>query len=196
MKILLVGSDKVFAIEIFYVKYLREMGVDVRSFPSHRYFYDYYDKSIFNKIFFKLGLSSIYGRINKLFKKDVLDYKPDIIWVFKGMEIFPESLKWAKKMRYKIINYNPDNPFLFSSRGSGNSNVRESIGLYDMHVTYHSDVKNRIEKDFKIPTHMIYFGYDISDELYEKSARQPEVVRACFLGNPDRLRAAFLQKLT
>ena len=42
---------------------------------------------------------------------------------------------------------------------------------------------------------MIYFGYDISDELYEISARQPEVIRACFLGNPDKLRAAFLQKL-
>ena len=65
MKLLIAGSDKVYAIENFYVKYLRELGIEVFHFPSQSIFYDYYQKRLTNKLIFKAGLSSIITKIGK-----------------------------------------------------------------------------------------------------------------------------------
>src|SRR4051812_40634905 len=129
MRIFIVGSDKIYAIENYYEKYLKEMGADVFLFTAQNYFYEYYNRSIFNKILFRTSLSGIMRRIESLFKQQVNEFKPDIIWVFKGMELTPAALKWAKRKKIKLVNYNPDNPFIFSGRGSGNSNVTNSISL-------------------------------------------------------------------
>ena len=54
MKLFISGSDKVYAIENFYVKYLKEAGVDVFHFPAQSLFYDHYQKSIFNKLIYQI----------------------------------------------------------------------------------------------------------------------------------------------
>ena len=123
MNLLIVGSDKIFSIENFYAKHLRILGVDVCHFSAQGIFFDYYYKNLLNKIIFKTGLSSIYTTLNKKFKKEVAHFQPNIIWVFKGMEIFPESLQWAKDKNIKLVNYNPDNPFLFSGKGSDSGKI-------------------------------------------------------------------------
>jgi spore maturation protein CgeB len=195
MKLLIVGSDKIFAIENFYAKYIREFGNEVKLFTAQSMFFDYYQKSVFNKVKFRLGVSSITKKINEEFLSVVADFQPEVIWVFKGMEITPDSLKWAKSRGIKLVNYNPDNPFIFSSRGSGNSNVTDSIGLYDLHFTYNLEVRKTILDHFRIRTELLPFGYDISQSLYESCLAQEEVMRACFLGNPDENRAKFLLAL-
>jgi spore maturation protein CgeB len=195
MRLLIVGSDKIFAIENQYVKYLREAGCEVFQFSAQSSFYDYYQKRILNKIIFRLGLSRILQKINDQFKEAIQNFKPDVIWVFKGMEIFPETLKWAKAKNIKLVNYNPDNPFVFSGKGSGNSNLKQSIGLYDLHLTYNTEVKKEMEKRFLIQTGILPFGFDVTNELFENCNRQEEIIKACFLGNPDKYRAAFLLKL-
>jgi spore maturation protein CgeB len=195
VRLLIIGSDKIFAIENFYVKYLREEGIDVYIYSAQTSFYDYYQKNIFNKLLFKAGLSPIYNDINKEFKQQIENYRPDVILVFKGMEIFPQSLQWAKSKDIKLINYNPDNPFLFSGKGSGNVNIKDSISLYDLHLTYNWEVKKEIEVTYKIPTGILPFGFDISDELLRKCSMQKETIKVCFLGNPDAYRGDFLNQL-
>ncbi|MFT3679153.1 MAG: glycosyltransferase [Ferruginibacter sp.] len=195
MKIYIVGSDKVYAIENFYVRYLRELGVEVFHFPAQSIFYDYYHKNIFNKVIFKAGLSQVIKQIASRFKKTVETFRPDVIWVFKGMELAPETLRWAKQKGIKLVNFNGDSPFVFSGKGSGNSYVSDSIPLYDLHLTYNSWVKNKMEATFHIPAEILPFGFDIPDELYRKCTEQKEVVKACFLGNPDKHRGDFLQQL-
>src|SRR5258708_17374779 len=118
VKIFLVGSDKIFAIENFYVRHLRSLGVNTFHFSAQSIFYDFYHKNIINKLVFRTGLSEIYSTINKKFKTIVNREKPDIIWIFKGMEISPDSLLWARQLGIKLVNYNPDNPFMFSGAGS------------------------------------------------------------------------------
>ncbi|MES2732320.1 MAG: glycosyltransferase [Bacteroidota bacterium] len=195
MKVLVVGSDKIFAIENCYVKYLKELGVEVNQFSAQSIFYDYYQKNILNKLIFKAGLSSVYIKINQLFKQAVENFQPDVIWVFKGMEIFPESLQWASNKKIKLVNYNPDNPFLFSGKGSGNQNVTKSIPLYDMHFTYNLAIKKKMEDDYYLATAFLPFGFDISEALYDECSKQEEVIKACFLGNPDKKRAFFVEAL-
>jgi spore maturation protein CgeB len=190
-----VGSDEIYAIENFYVKYLRELGAEVSLFTAQNYFYEYYNKSVLNKLFYKSALSGIIGRINGLFKAAIERFRPNIIWVFKGMEIMPESLKWAKSRKIKLVNYNPDNPFIFSGAGSGNRNVIEAVPLYDLHFTYNLAIKEKLEKDYRIKTVFLPFGFDLNDALFRTCADQGEIVRLCFAGNPDRGRAEFVKNM-
>jgi hypothetical protein len=195
MKLLIAGSDKIYAIENYYAKYLRALGVDVYHFSAQSLFYDYYHQNILNKLVFRAGLSGIYKNINAEFKRLLERYQPDIVWIFKGMEILPESLRFASKQKIKLVNYNPDSPFVFSGKGSGNANVKKSIPLYDLHLTYNPAVKKRIDLQYKIPTVILPFGFDLNDALYDRCCRQQEVVKACFIGNPDKLRIEFLLQL-
>jgi len=195
MKLFIVGSDKVYAIENFYVKYLREAGVDVFHFPAQSYFYDFYHWNVSHKIIFKLGLSGIFKQINNRLKEEATRFAPDVIWVFKGMEILPATLQWAKKRGIKLVNFNGDNPFLFSGKGSGNKNVSRSIRFFDLHLTYNTEVQKEMEETWQILTGILPFGFNIEDALFEKCCQQTEIVKACFLGNPDNYRGTFLQEL-
>ncbi len=195
MRLYIAGSDKVYAIENFYVKYLRQLGVEVFHFPSQSIFYDYYQKRLTNKLIFKAGFSSILNKIKNEFKKTVEDFSPDIIWVFKGMELEPESLIWAKKKNILLVNFNGDSPFVFSGSGSGNAFVKKSISLYDLHLTYSLWIQQKIERDFKIPASILPFGFDIDEALHQKCCYEAEVEKVCFVGNPDRYRGKFIQQL-
>ena len=194
-RILIVGSDKIYAIENYFKKYLEEEGAEIGLFTAQNYFYAYYQKSLLNKILFRASLSGIVKKINTLFKQTVEQFNPDIIWIFKGMEITPASLKWAHGRNIKLVNYNPDNPFLFSGRGSGNSHVTNSISLYDLHFTYNLEVKERLEREYKAKTVFLPFGFDLNNNLFDDCAQQKEILKLCFAGNPDEKRAAFIKKL-
>ena len=195
MKIFIVGSDNINAIENFYVQYLEEIGIEIFHFTAQTIFYDYYQKKIINKIIYKVGLSNILKKINYSFKEQVTLFQPDVIWIFKGMEIFAESLKWAKTQNIKLVNYNGDNPFLFSGKGSGNKNVTNSIPLYDLHLTYNRSVKIEMEEVHKIKTEILPFGFDIGENIFNDCSAIEEVNKLCFVGNPDKFRSHFIQRL-
>jgi len=194
MKLFIAGSDKVYAIENFYVKYLRGLGVEVFHFPAQSLFYDYYQKSIFNKVVYRSGLSAVLKDINKSFRNKIEAFIPDIIWIFKGMEIYPESLEWARSKGIRLVNYNGDSPFIFSGKGSGNENVSNSIGLYDLFLTYNREDKKQMEAR-KIRSEILPFGFDLAKDLFEECEQMEEINRVCFLGNPDEDRSKFITQL-
>jgi hypothetical protein len=111
------------------------------------------------------------------------------------MEILPESLAWVQRKKIRLVNYNPDNPFLFSGRGSGNKNISNAIGLYDLHFTYNLEVKQKLEIEFKTSTYFLPFGFEIDEALYDHCKMLPEIIEPCFLGNPDSFRSIFITKL-
>lgn len=195
MKLLLVGSDEVWSLEKHYTKYLKEEGVEVRVCPLQSIFYKYYNKGILHKILYKLGLSGIERAMGENLKETIEQWQPDLVWVFKGMEVTPEVLKWVKLKGIKVANYNPDNPFLFSGKGSGNKNLANSIGLYDLHFSYDREIKSRIEKDYGIPCKILPFGFELTEPVFEECLKEQEIVKLCFLGNPDKERADFINEL-
>ncbi len=194
MRLLIVGSENPSSIENFYVNYLLAEGVEVRRFSAQNLFFNYYYKGLFNKLCFRLGVSGIYSAINSEFKKCAAAFNPDIIWVFKGMEIFPESLNWAKRRGAKLVNFNGDNPFFFSGSGSGNSNVTLSIPLYDLHLTYDTSVKVEFDRR-KVRSFLLPFGFDVNDKTLELCSKEEEILKVCFVGNPDRERGSFIDRL-
>ena len=187
MKILIVGQQKEWAIEHHYQRYLAQWA-EVEVFPVDDIFDEYYWASLKNKLKVKLGISSIYKKINKAFLEKIATVEPDIVWVFKGMRIGPKALKKAKKMGVLLANYNPDHPFQFSSAGSGNANVTNSIGLFDLHFCYDKRVAERIEKEFASQTAILPFGYELADDVFQKAQAQQEVNAACFIGTCDPIR--------
>jgi len=194
-RILLVGSDKVWSLERIFLKHLCNLGVEAQLFASQNLFYDFYEKNLINKILFRTGISSIYKTINEELLKKVNEFQPDLIWVFKGMEVLPETLKNLKSRGIGLANYNPDNPFFFSGRGSGNKNVKDSIGLFHVHFTYDRDIRKTIQNEFGLPCYILPFGFELSEALYQQCKNQDEILKICFIGNPDKGRVEFLEKL-
>jgi spore maturation protein CgeB len=195
MKLLIAGSNEVWALEKFYCKYLSEAGVELKLVPVQSIFYEYYYRGLLNKLLYKAGVSGISRTINNEVCQQVESFKPDVMWVFKGMEISPATIKWVRERGVKLVNYNPDNPFVFTGRGSGNKNITHSIGLYHLHLTYDENIRQRIVMEYNIPCQILPFGFDVDDELYHECTLQQEVMKVCFLGNPDPQRAAFLQQI-
>lgn len=194
-RILLVGSDYVWSIERFYQRYLAEPGLSVPLFAAQNRFYSYYQHSIWNKLVFRAGLSRIYHRINRELIRETEAFRPDLIWVFKGMEVLPSTLRHFRNQGIKLVNFNGDNPFIFSGSGSGNSNVARALSLYDLHLTYNLEIRDRLDRENKLRTGLLPFGFDCPDDIYQAVCGQEEVKRLCFLGNPDRPRIAAIRGL-
>lgn len=193
-RLLIVGPDDVYSIENFYAKYLTELGVNVAHFTAQNIFYKYYYGSNINRILYRVGLSGIIEKINSLFRQHVCDFEPDVIWIFKGMEITPASIKWAQKRGVLLVNYNPDNPFVFSGRGSGNKNITDSITLYDFHFTYNLEIQKKFRSRYGIEAAFLPFGFDVSDQTYLSVQGVEETIKTCFLGNPDKTRAKIITR--
>ena len=123
--------------------------------------------------------------------------KPDVLIVFKGFDYPPSVLKRIAARGIRLVNYNTDHPFRFFSPGSGNANIRDSVPLYDLYITYSGPTGRELEAanpDQKVL--VLPFGHAIDDALFDEIAGEPEVVRGCFNGNPDKERADAIRFLT
>jgi spore maturation protein CgeB len=193
-KILFIGSDSKGSLELIFKQEFLSYGYVVDIFPSQSLFLDFYCKNVTNKILYRLGVSSVVKQIQSKIKHFINEINPSIVLVFKGMEVTPKTLWWIKMKGIKIYNFNPDHPFIFSGRGSGNRNVSKSIFLYDTYFSYASDVIFELNKrginSYKIP-----FGFDSNGFLYRSLNKQDEVVKLCFLGNADSYRVKFINQL-
>lgn len=124
------------------------------------------------------------------------EVEPVAIWLFKGMEVYPKTLATLRKRGITLVNYNADHPFEYFSRGSGNSNVRRAIPQYHLHLTYSERIKRQMEERFSdCRVGVVPFGHDVDEESFDRLRDEEEVVRACFLGNPDDHRARNIKNI-
>ncbi|MEO8763502.1 MAG: glycosyltransferase [Ginsengibacter sp.] len=168
----------------------------VEIFPAQTIFLAWYEKTIFNKVIHRISLSQVLRKINRKLKIKIDDFNPDVLLIFKGMEIFPSTLKWVKAKGIKLASYNPDNPFIFSGRGSGNSHLSLSIPLYDLFLSYDTCICAQMEKQYHVTSKLLPFGYDVSEELFTLCTHEPEREKVCFVGNMDKNRLHFLNELS
>lgn len=191
MRLLIVGSTAPWAIELHYIRHFKENGVELEVFdPSH--FINY---SGFNRVLIRLGSLAPYRAANENLLDTFRRFRPDVVWVFKGIEFNPETLARIKQQGIKLVNYNPDHPFIRTAISHGGKNIAESVPLYDLHFCYSRDLAARIEKEFGIPTAYLPFGFDLDVSVYERVAGAQEILRACFIGNPDPIRARIIRQL-
>lgn len=193
IKLLIVGSDYEWSIEQSYLKVLRNKVVITELYPLQNKFFDFYYKSLIHKLVCRFGLTNILKRLNKELLLFVELFQPTHIWIFKGMEVLPSTLQVFKEKGIKIINYNPDNPFIFTGRGSGNKNITQSISLYDWYLSYDRSVVQQLKA---IMVHADLFPFAIEFEQNDiPLANRLSIPRLAFIGNPDQERVIFLNQL-
>lgn len=135
-------------------------------------------------------------RPNAALMKAATELKPDAVLIFKGMEIFPSTLRSLRDRGAFLVNYNADHPFEHFSRGSGNTNVIRSVPLYHLHITYSRKIAAQLRERYPgIPVAIVPFGHEVDDAAYDSLRCITESVRACFLGNPDDHRRRNIETL-
>lgn len=188
---MLVGSDFEYGIEQYYIKYLRQLGCEIIHYAAPDIVFRQRSGSLMNKALFKSGLLTGYRAVNRELIRLAEHHHPDVIWVFKGMEIYPSTLARLGRT-CKLANYNPDHPFIISGSGSGNKNVTNSVGLYHLHFCYNRNLQKQIEDVFKIKTVYLPFGFELIEEEFLIAEKEPEVNKICFIGNPGKTRVDML----
>jgi spore maturation protein CgeB len=182
-----------------YFHYLKEIvgKSNLVGFRHNDIFNTYYQKSIWNKIMYKLAPWNINSKISNQLLKLCIKESPDILLLFKGMEILPKTLKEIQKQGVFLVNYNLDHPFEFFSKGSGNKNVLDSLPLYNLHITYSSQIEQEMNHKFpNIKTAVLPFG----NKRNSKNELPPiegfeEVNKVCFIGNSDENRVSLIKQI-
>lgn len=193
MKILISNSYDQTLLAPQYAKYLRLQGNDVIDYFQSEY---YYELNLFEKVIHKFQPDFYYRKSNETLLSLVKQHKPDCVIIFKGVETFPQTLSWIKSQGIKLINYNPDHPFRFVSKGSGNHNVLRSIPIYDLHITYSKSIAKELKEKYKdIKVEILPFGYMINDDEFELVKAEEEINKVCFIGYADSERADFIQDI-
>ncbi|UCC94668.1 MAG: glycosyltransferase [Candidatus Omnitrophota bacterium] len=70
--------------------------------------------------------------INREVIKRCAKFGPDMLWVDKGLYVWPQTLKDVRRRGSLLIHFSPDNHMIPSNQ---NSHYRNSIPLYDIHIT-------------------------------------------------------------
>lgn len=127
-----------------------------------------------------------YHEANLKLLAEAATFKPNVVWIFKGMEVYPRALRKLRAQGITLVNYNPDHPFMLYSRGTGNRNVSAAIPCYHLHITYSRLIARDLRERYPtIPVSVVPFGHEVSDADFGRIQDEPEVVRACFVGAPD-----------
>jgi hypothetical protein len=191
-KVLIVGGAAIWSIETYFCKYLNQLGMSTSIFNCAE-FYD--ASSIIFKIRNRAGDKGIYSEVNSELIRYCKKERPTIVWVFKGVEIYTDTLQKLKALGVFLANYNPDHPFIRTSISHGGKNIPESVPLYDLHFSYRKDLVKEIKVKYNIPTGLLPFGFELSDEDFNKIKDLPENNRACFIGTPDKERVKIIEKI-
>ncbi len=194
-KLIIVGSNHKAALELLFKRELISFGYLVDIYPAQSIFLKFYNRSVLHKLLYRLGMTSIISRIQEDFREMVLKKKPSVVIIFKGMEIKYNTIYWLKSIGIKVYNYNPDHPYIFSGRGSGNSNVKQCVALFDIYFSYATDAVDMLRAN-SIVSQRIPFGFDNYGFKYNVLKEEEELKKLCFIGNGDRHRADFLNELS
>ena len=135
-------------------------------------------------------------RINRMFVDACLVRKPNLVWIDKGLLIFPESLKIIKrKLDVLLVSYVNDTPFTLRRQERRLWRFfKESIPLYDVHMV---SQRFQIQQFLNAGAKRVFrFMHGIDPEIH---CPQPDALAApgtknslLFFGNcePDRVSLA------
>lgn len=153
-------------------------------------------KGVTRKFARRLAPNLLWRQTNSDLINLATSYAPDVIWLFKGMDIFPATVRALRTRGWHPVAYNADHPFDFSSRGSGNSNVAQAIPEYDLYMTFSRHIADQLaERHPSLNVCVLPFGHAVSDETYADLNDVKEAQCLCFVGTPDQRRVAMIRVL-
>lgn len=206
MKVLIVGSFSHWnALEKHYFYYLTSLGAEVSIYPFPDNITNFRNQNILNKIRYRYNIF-IRSEISKL-NLNLISYiksnKYDIVWIFKGNDILPATLLSISRLGCKLVNYNPDHPFIRTFRSGGGEEIEKCVPLYDLYFSYSRQLLNDIDVKYNksLKTAYLPFGFELKDDSYSDIQKMSysegwEISKICFIGNPDtELRYKTLERI-
>ncbi len=193
--ILILGAFNPGALENFYKRGFEKCGITVDTYGIADQYYAILNKSIFNKVVNKISPDIYYRGINEELLRFLHKKWYDVILVFKGMELFPETVRQLKNHTVLTANYNADHPFIFFFPGSGNRHVLNSIPYYDVHFSYAQKIVQQLQNKFNKQAYCIPFGYNSYIHASAGNASGVYADRFLFIGVFDNERADYLNQL-
>lgn len=193
--LLLVGRFTSGALERFYMEGLQKQGVNVTPYNIAEQYFSALNKNLFNRVINKIAPEVIYKPLNDRFLNWLDKKRFDAVLVFKGMELFPETVKLLKQHAELVTNLNADHPFTFYSSGSGNKNVYDSIPYYDIHFSYAKKIISQLKQKFNKEAFCLPFGYNANVDCPPEFISRKYKNRVLFVGEYDHDRASYLNRL-
>lgn len=148
MKILIISegtSDYIYggAIE----KGFKKLGIETYRFTWGKYFihHQYFDndfgcsflKDFFYRLQNKFRIGPIIFKINQEIIQDCLTKKPNLVFIYRGTHIYPNTIKFIKKNTgCKVFAYNNDDPFSNSYPKYFWRHYKNSVQHYDHIFSY------------------------------------------------------------
>ena len=117
LKILIVGDWHSNLHEEAVKQALEELGQEVICFSWHQYFKPNSKVGQFFSPLFKFQNKYLCGPTLKSLNEDIVSvfrqYLPDVVFVYRGTHVFPETLEQIKSVRSEsiLVGYNNDDPF-------------------------------------------------------------------------------------
>ena len=109
-------------------KILKSQNINCEIFN----FYPFIHKQFGNRVFNAIYRRSFYTKNEKTINVELLNkinsYKPDVLLISKGVNIFPETLLTIKNKSIIILNWNPDD---FFNKNNSSNHILNSLPIYD-----------------------------------------------------------------
>jgi spore maturation protein CgeB len=199
MRILIVGTDTPGALERYCAAALRSLGHEAS-------YHDLHDEIIRHcrfretPILSEVEQAALCGRFNRRLVQAVQGRRPDLVLVFKGVELAAATLKRLRALsnRPLLANWNPDNPFDFPTANT-NRQLIASIPAYDVYFIWDKDLFAPLREAGARQVAYLPFGYDptyhhpVDLTADERTDLHSEV---CFVGGYTPERAALLSRLS
>jgi spore maturation protein CgeB len=93
-----------------------------------------------------------------------------------------------------LANFNPDHPYVRTMKSHGGKRVADLVNFYDVYFTYSIDLHNYL-KTRRPNVYFLPFAFESISKPCEIVTEAEEIVKVCFVGNPDQPRAELVQRL-
>jgi len=194
----MVGNDAPGALERYCAAAFHEMGYEIKFHDVHHEII-VRSRFLYTPVLCDFEQSMLRYGFNRRLQAKVKEWAPDLIFVFKGIDLTPETLQVIRKLVPSplLLNWNPDSPFDFGTSNTS-PNLIKSIPLYDVYFTWNADLISPLREAGARRVEYLPFGYDpeshypVNLNEVERSLLGSQV---SFVGNYTRERANLLEML-
>jgi spore maturation protein CgeB len=174
------------------------MGHDVRYHDLHEHI-GRPSRFLYTPVLSDLEQAVLRPRYNRRLIALIKAWKPDLVFVFKGLELHVSTLARLRQLanRPLLINWNPDNPF-DDSPSNTSRQLKKSIAHYDVYFIWDRDLFKPLQEAGAGQVEYLPFGYDASlHRPINLTAKEQTDLHSqiCFVGNYTPERAEMLARL-
>lgn len=170
---------------------LKEKNINFKIFDFYKYINPKRYNFLFDKVLNKLLYEQNEKLINKLLINEIDIYKPDILFISKGVNICPETILIFKKKNIVVANWNPDD---FFNKLNSSKNLQSSLTHFDYVFSARKHLFDEyIDNGIKNPKYVEWYYIPWLHKKHDKQLTINNVIT--FIGTYSKRRESILMKI-